>query len=102
VGQGLGYDVALMTDGRFSGATHGLMAGHVGPEAMDGGPIGLLKEGDLITFDVEKGVLNVDLPDGEMERRRAEWKPIAPRFTSGALAKYARQVGPACRGAVTG
>ncbi len=101
VGQGLGYDVALMTDGRFSGATRGLMVGHVGPEAMDGGPIALLQEGDQITLDVENGRLDVNLPEGEMERRKAAWKPIPPRYTAGALAKYARQVGPASKGAVT-
>lgn len=101
VGQGLGYDVALLTDGRFSGATRGLMVGHVGPEAMDGGPIALVRNGDIITLDAERGILSVDLSDEELARRKAEWKPIEPRYTMGALAKYARTVGPASRGAVT-
>ncbi len=101
VGQGLGYDVALLTDGRFSGATRGLMVGHVGPEAMDGGPIALLRDGDRVTVDAENGVLAVDLSDEELAQRRAEWRPIAPRYAKGALAKYAAHVGPAARGAVT-
>ena len=101
VGQGLGYDVALLTDGRFSGATRGLMVGHVGPEAMDGGPIALLQDGDLVTVDAENGVLSVDLSDEEMAARRHDWRPIAPRYTKGVLAKYAAHVGPASRGAVT-
>jgi dihydroxy-acid dehydratase len=101
VGQGLGYDVALLTDGRFSGATHGLMAGHVGPEAMDGGPIALVRESDSITFDAEKGNLTLNVADAEIATRREAWRPIAPHFTKGALAKYARSVGPACFGAVT-
>jgi dihydroxy-acid dehydratase len=101
VGQGLGYDVALLTDGRFSGATRGLMAGHVGPEAMDGGPIALVQNGDTIVFDAENASLNVDLSDAELNARKAAWKPIEPRFTTGALAKYAKLVGPASRGAVT-
>ena len=101
VGQGLGYDVALLTDGRFSGATRGLMVGHVCPEAMDGGAIALLQDGDIVTVDAEKGVLSVDLSEAELEARRAAWKPIEPRYTTGALAKYARSVGPASKGAVT-
>ena len=101
VGQGLGYDVALLTDGRFSGATHGLMAGHVGPEAMDGGPIALVCEGDSITFDADAGKLLLNVQDAELAVRQAAWRPIAPRYTRGALAKYARTVGPACFGAVT-
>jgi dihydroxy-acid dehydratase len=101
VGQGLGYKVALLTDGRFSGATRGLMAGHVGPEAYVGGPIGLVQDGDTIEFDVPNGVLRVDLSDEELAKRKAAWK--APERTiHGALEKYARLVGPACRGAVTG
>lgn len=101
VGQGLGYDVALLTDGRFSGATRGLMVGHVGPEAMDGGPIALLRDGDVVTVDAENGVLSVDLSDEELASRRANWQPIEPRYKSGVLAKYAAQVGPAAKGAVT-
>lgn len=101
VGQGLGYDVALLTDGRFSGATRGLMVGHVGPEAMDGGPIALIRDGDTIELDADRGVLRVELSDEELAQRRQTW--VAPRVNvaSGALAKYAALVGPACRGAVT-
>ena len=102
VGQGLGYDVALLTDGRFSGATRGLMAGHVGPEAMDGGPIALVREGDSITFDAEGGLLTLHVAEAELDTRRSAWRPIQPRYTAGALAKYAKSVGPACFGAVTG
>jgi dihydroxy-acid dehydratase len=101
VGQGLGYDVALLTDGRFSGATRGLMVGHVGPEAMEGGPIALLRDGDLVTVDAEKGELSVDLSDEELAARRAAWKAPEPKIAKGVLAKYARQVGPSCKGAVT-
>ena len=101
VGQGLGYDVALLTDGRFSGATRGLMAGHVGPEAMEGGPIALVHEGDSITFEAEGGNLTLHVLESELSARREAWRPILPRFTRGALAKYAKTVGPACFGAVT-
>ncbi|MBC8064880.1 MAG: dihydroxy-acid dehydratase, partial [Chlorobia bacterium] len=88
VGQGLGYDVALLTDGRFSGATRGLMVGHVCPEAMDGGPIALVQNGDSVTVDAENGVLQVHISDEELESRRRAWKPIEPRYTKGVLAKY--------------
>jgi len=101
VGQGLGYDVCLITDGRFSGATRGLMVGHVGPEAFVGGPIALLKDGDMVSIDAEKGTINVELDDKELSRRKSEWKQPAPRYPHGALAKYAKLVGPACFGAVT-
>ncbi|CAN5618351.1 dihydroxy-acid dehydratase [soil metagenome] len=101
VGQGLGYDVALLTDGRFSGATRGLMVGHVGPEAMEGGPIALLQDGDIVTVDAEAGILSVDLTDEELASRREAWVCIEPRYTKGALAKFAKLVGPACKGAVT-
>lgn len=101
VGQGLGYDVALLTDGRFSGATRGLMVGHVGPEAMDGGPIALVRDGDIITVDAITCDLSVALSDEELELRKAAWKPISPRYTKGALARYAKIVGPASGGAVT-
>ena len=101
VGQGLGYEVALLTDGRFSGATRGLMVGHVGPEASEGGPIALVRDGDPITVDAERGVLSVDVSDEELARRRADWRKPAPRYTRGALARYARTVGPASGGAVT-
>jgi dihydroxy-acid dehydratase len=101
VGQGLGYDVALLTDGRFSGATRGLMVGHVGPEAMVGGPIALIEPGDIVTVDAENGILSVDLSDLELAKRRENWRPRTPHYTNGALAKYAKLVGPACNGAVT-
>ncbi|HEY0868730.1 MAG TPA: dihydroxy-acid dehydratase [Fimbriimonas sp.] len=101
VGQGLGYDVALLTDGRFSGATRGLMVGHVGPEAMDGGPIALIRDGDVVTVDAETGRLEVELGSDELQRRKASWTAPQPRYTRGVLAKYAREVGPASKGAVT-
>ncbi len=101
-GEGLGDHVALLTDGRFSGATHGLMAGHVAPEAAVGGPIAALKEGDIVTVDAERRVLSVDLPAKEIKKRLARWKPPAPRYKSGALAKYARLVSSASKGAVCG
>lgn len=101
VGQGLGQDVMLLTDGRFSGGTRGLMIGHCAPEAMVGGPIGLLEEGDLIEVDVEKRALNVLISDEEMERRRAAWQAPKPNYTSGVLAKYARLARQADDGAVS-
>ena len=101
VGQGLGQEVALVTDGRFSGATRGLMAGHAAPEAAVGGPIALVKEGDLITLDIPDRRLEVDVSEDEMQERRGEWKPPAPEFTTGALAKYAKLVSSASEGAVT-
>jgi dihydroxy-acid dehydratase len=101
VGQGLGYDVCLMTDGRFSGATRGLMVGHIGPEAFVGGTIGLVRDGDMISIDAEKGTIQVELSDEELSRRRANWKQPAPKYPHGALAKYVKLVGPACFGAVT-
>ncbi|HWU25709.1 MAG TPA: dihydroxy-acid dehydratase, partial [Rhizomicrobium sp.] len=94
-------NVALITDGRFSGATRGLCVGHVGPEAMDGGPIGLLKNGDIVMIDADKGTLEVELPDSELAARRKQWKPKTPDFGSGALWRFAKDVGPARRGAVT-
>src|SRR5271169_921020 len=100
-GQGMGGKVALITDGRFSGATRGFCVGHVGPEAAVGGPIALLRDGDIIELDAEKATLDVKLPKGELERRAREWKPRADEFTSGYLWKYAQQVGPARDGAVT-
>jgi dihydroxy-acid dehydratase len=101
VGEGLGEDVALLTDGRFSGATHGLMAGHVAPEAARGGPIAALRDGDPITFDITARRLDVALADDELRRRLAAWKPPAPRYTTGVMAKYARMVSSAAEGAVT-
>jgi dihydroxy-acid dehydratase len=100
-GQGMGAKVALITDGRFSGATRGFCVGHVGPEAAVGGPIALIRDGDVIEIDAEAGTLNVRLSDEELARRRQEWKPRETEFGSGYLWKYAQQVGPACSGAVT-
>ena len=102
VGEGLGDSVALLTDGRFSGATHGFMAGHVAPEAPHGGPIAALRDGDTITFDVAKRELNVDLGDDEMAARLAGYEPPAAKYANGVLGKYAKQVGSASEGAVTG
>jgi dihydroxy-acid dehydratase len=102
VGQGLGDQVALLTDGRFSGATHGLMAGHVAPEAARGGPIAAVRDGDGIVFDVEARRLTVEVPDGEIGARLRAWKPPAPRYERGIFAKYARLVSSASEGAVTG
>ena len=101
VGQGLGDDVALLTDGRFSGATHGPMVGHVAPEAAVGGPIGLLNEGDEITLDIPNRQLNVKLTEEEFTDRRNAWQPPPPHYTTGALAKYAKLVTSASEGAVT-
>jgi dihydroxy-acid dehydratase len=100
-GQGMGGKVALITDGRFSGATRGFCVGHVGPEAAVGGPIGLLRDGDIIALDADKGTLEVKLDKAELERRRAEWRPRETPFGSGYIWKYAQQVGPARQGAVT-
>jgi dihydroxy-acid dehydratase len=100
-GQGWGDKVALITDGRFSGGTRGFCIGHVGPEAATGGPIGLLKNGDIIDIDAQKGTLSVQLSNAELERRRKAWKPRAHGFQSGTIWKYAQTVGPASKGAVT-
>ncbi|MSW42397.1 MAG: dihydroxy-acid dehydratase, partial [Actinobacteria bacterium] len=99
-GAGLGKDVLLITDGRFSGGTTGLCVGHVSPEASDGGPIGLIREGDRIRIDLTDRTLDLLVDDAELERRRAEWEPLPPMFTRGVLAKYARLVGSASKGAV--
>src|SRR5438874_2045199 len=101
VGIGLGESVALLTDGRFSGATHGLMAGHVAPEAAKKGPIAALKSGDIIVFDVPARTLNVELTQKEIKARLSKWKAPAPRYTTGVMAKYARHVSSASEGAVT-
>jgi dihydroxy-acid dehydratase len=101
-GAGLGRDVLLLTDGRFSGATYGPCIGHVAPEAFDGGPIALVEDGDRVRLDVPARRLDLLVDDAELERRRAGWKPPAPRYPSGALAKYARLVSGADRGAVCG
>jgi len=101
VGAGLGDSVALLTDGRFSGATHGLMAGHVAPEAIVGGPIAALRDGDTIVFDIPKRNLSVELTGAEIRQRLATWKAPKPRFTSGVMAKYAYLVSSSSVGAVT-
>jgi dihydroxy-acid dehydratase len=99
-GQGV-ENIALITDGRFSGATRGLCVGHVGPEAMDGGPIGLLRDGDIIVIDAEAGTMDVELSDAELAERRKTWKLKTPSFGSGALWRFAKNVGPARYGAIT-
>jgi len=100
VGQGLGEKVALVTDGRFSGATRGMMVGHVSPEAQVGGPLAVLKNGDIITVDTEHGLLKAELSEGEIERRMKEWKQPEPRYKRGALYKYSKLVHSAAEGAV--
>jgi dihydroxy-acid dehydratase len=100
-GQGMGEKVALITDGRFSGATRGFCVGHVGPEAAVGGPIGLLRDGDIIEIDAVKGTLDVKLSAEELDKRRAQWKPRESEYGSGYLWKYTQQVGTALNGAVT-
>jgi dihydroxy-acid dehydratase len=99
-GAGLGKDVLLLTDGRFSGGTTGLCIGHVAPEAVDGGPIALVRDGDRIRLDVGSARLDLLVEDAELDRRRSELVTPAPRYTRGVLAKYARLVGSASRGAV--
>ena len=101
MGTGIGEDILLMTDGRFSGASRGPIIGHIAPEAAVGGPIGLVQNGDTITMDVDARTLDVNLSDEEMERRRAAWQPPAPRHTSGVMGKYAKLVSSASKGAVT-
>jgi dihydroxy-acid dehydratase len=101
VGAGLGDKVALVTDGRFSGATHGIVVGHVAPEAATGGPIGLVADGDRITIDVAGRRIDLDVDAAELARRRAAWRAPEPRYRTGALAKYAKLVGSASEGAVT-
>jgi dihydroxy-acid dehydratase len=101
VGAGLGESVALLTDGRFSGATHGFMAGHVAPEAVNGGPIAAVVDGDIIEFDLPKRTLSVELTDAEIQRRMSTWKAPSPRFSTGVMAKYALMVSSAAQGAVT-
>ena len=100
-GQGMGDKVALITDGRFSGATRGFCIGHVGPEAAAGGPIALIENGDIISIDAEKGTLDLDVSEAELAKRRKAWKAPANPYQSGVLRKYADQVGPASKGAVT-
>jgi dihydroxy-acid dehydratase len=101
IGQGLGDSVALVTDGRFSGASHGPMVGHVAPEAMVGGPIGMLREGDIITLDIPGRRLDARITEEEMTDRRAKWQALPPNYTTGALAKYAKLASSASEGAVT-
>ena len=101
VGQSLGEKVAMITDGRFSGATRGFMVGHVSPEAIVGGPIAFIKNGDIIEIDVPKGKLSIQLTSSEIKKRRRTWKPIRPRYKSGALAKYSTLVQSASNGAIT-
>ena len=100
-GQGMGEKVALITDGRFSGATRGFCIGHVGPEAADGGPIALVKDGDIIAIDAAGGTIELEVPEAELAERRKAWKPRGNDYNSGALWRYARNVGPAWQGAVT-
>jgi dihydroxy-acid dehydratase len=100
-GQGMGDKLALITDGRFSGATRGFCVGHVGPEAALGGPIALLRDGDMIVLDAEKGTLDLELSQAELDKRKAAWKPRPNPFQNGYLWKYASEVGPARTGAVT-
>ncbi|MGH7878850.1 MAG: dihydroxy-acid dehydratase, partial [Candidatus Binataceae bacterium] len=101
IGAGLGDAVALITDGRFSGGTYGLVVGHVAPEAQVGGLIALIHEGDSITIDADRRLLQLDVPESEIARRRATWTPPPPRYTRGVLAKYAAQVSTSSLGAVT-
>jgi dihydroxy-acid dehydratase len=100
-GQGVGETVALITDGRFSGGTRGFCIGHVGPEAAVGGPIALVRDGDMIAIDADKGTLDLEVSAAELEKRRKAWKAPPNSYQSGVLRKYADQVGPARKGAVT-
>ena len=100
-GLGMGEKVALITDGRFSGATRGFCIGHVGPEAAEGGPIALIEEGDEISIDAVKGTIDLNVPADILAARKAAWSPRVNDYQSGALWRYARNVGPAFKGAVT-
>ena len=101
VGAGLGASVALITDGRFSGGTRGLMIGHVAPEAQAGGPLAALRDGDIVVIDIDQRRLDTELPPAEMASRLAAWKPKPPRYTTGVMAKYAALVSSASDGAIT-
>jgi dihydroxy-acid dehydratase len=101
MGKGLGKHVALITDGRFSGGSHGFVVGHTTPEAAVGGPIGVIEDGDSITIDAENRVMNINIPQQELDARLAKWSAPAPKETRGTLAKYARLVCSASEGAVT-
>ena len=101
IGKGLGESVGLITDGRFSGGTWGMVVGHVTPEAFEGGVIALVKEGDSITIDAHRQLIQLNVPEAEIAKRRAAWKQPAPKYTTGVLGKYAKLVGTASLGAVT-
>jgi dihydroxy-acid dehydratase len=101
MGAGLGADVALLTDGRFSGGSHGFIVGHITPEAQEGGPLALVQDGDRITIDAEQNRLDVAVSDGELARRRADWTPPPYKAERGTLFKYIRNVRPASEGCVT-
>jgi dihydroxy-acid dehydratase len=101
MGAGLGKDVALLTDGRFSGGSHGFIIGHIVPEAQEGGPLGLVRDGDVITIDAENKTLSVDVNDAEMQQRRADWVMPPYKATRGTLAKFIRLVKTASEGCVT-
>ncbi len=101
IGAGLGKDVALITDGRFSGGTHGFVVGHITPEAQQGGNIALVKDGDIITIDASEKTINLEVSDQELQQRRQDWKAPELKFKSGVLYKYARTVSSASRGCVT-
>jgi dihydroxy-acid dehydratase len=101
MGKGLGKDVALITDGRFSGGTHGFVVGHITPEAFDGGPLALVKNGDTVEIDAVKHRLTIDVPAAELKRRKAKWKKPAPRYRRGVLAKFGALATSASTGAVT-
>jgi dihydroxy-acid dehydratase len=101
IGKGLGESVGLITDGRFSGATWGMVVGHVAPEAISGGTIGLVQEGDSITIDAHKLLIQLNVPDEEIARRRAAWEAPEQKYTRGVLAKFAKLASTASRGAVT-
>ena len=101
MGRGLGKDVALITDGRFSGGSHGFVVGHITPEAQNGGPLAIVQDGDPITIDAEACTLSLDIGEAEIAKRLSEWTPPGPRYTRGVLAKYASHVTSASEGAVT-
>ena len=101
IGQGLGESVGLITDGRFSGGTWGMVVGHVAPEAFEGGPIALVREGDSITIDAVKRLVQLNVPAKELAARRKKWRQPKPRYTRGVLAKYIKLVSTAAKGAVT-
>ena len=101
MGRGLGNDVALITDGRFSGGSHGFVVGHITPEAMVGGPIAIIENGDTITIDADSNEINLEISDEEIQKRLSAWKAPEPNVTRGVLAKYAKTVGSASEGAIT-